>query len=287
MIDWRPECTKQSWGTSAGEFTGGPTKILLHSTETGTWPGYNEGQSAPHETWRWNHSTKKFDKRQHVPHTLASRSLKNADGGVQTNRDGVHQVELIGSCDKTFATKYGYDYIPEMGDDFLRELGLEIRKLAKDVSCSIILTKRPWVRYPDSYGLSASQRMGQVEWDGFAGICGHEHAPENDHGDPGNLNVARAMELSQENDMPLDNNDVSKVWTTDGIVAAPSPDPNNAFWAPASYLKNIYNQAEGAKKAVAELTVKVDALTAKIDALPSSTTDAVAIAEELAKRLQA
>jgi peptidoglycan hydrolase-like protein with peptidoglycan-binding domain len=35
--------------------------------------------------------------------------------------------------------------------------------------------------------LNAKQRMSFAQWNSYQGICGHEHAPENDHGDPGNI----------------------------------------------------------------------------------------------------
>lgn len=194
MIDWRPECTKQSWGTDAGYFTGGPTKIVLHSTETIGFPGYNNGQSAPHETWWFDPAINRFYKKQHIPHTLAARALVNLSGGVQTNRDGAHQVEIVGYCDKVKSDAVGGRYLPDQGDVFLKQLGLEIRELAKDIGCSTVLTSHAWIRYVG--GPDLGQRMSQAEWDGFAGICGHEHVPENDHQDPGNTNIARAMLLS-------------------------------------------------------------------------------------------
>lgn len=193
MVTWRTGVVKQSWSTDAGTFLGGPVKIVLHSTETGTWPSYGGGKMAPHETWRWNGRT--FDKRQHVALNRSAMALKNLSGGVQTNRDSAIQVELVGSCDAGFAKKYKYDYLPGLGDNFLRELGKEVRQLAKAVGCPLTVIK-DWVSYPASYGFKARQRMSLAEWDSFSGICGHQHVCENDHGDPGSLNVARALLLS-------------------------------------------------------------------------------------------
>lgn len=191
---WRDSCMKHVLGGDAGAFLGGPTKIVLHSTETGLGvPGYAGGGSAPHETWVWRGG--RFAKYQHVSHTRAAMAMKNLSGGVQTNRDGAHQIEIAGSCDKGFAAKYGYPYLPGLGDDFLLALGKELRQLAADVDCKLTAI-REWRNYPDSYGFRSSQRMTLSEWDNFAGICGHQHAAENDHGDPGALNVARALELS-------------------------------------------------------------------------------------------
>jgi peptidoglycan hydrolase-like protein with peptidoglycan-binding domain len=192
---WRDTCTRRILGGDAGPFLGGPTKIVLHSTETGLGvPGYQGGSVAPHETWVWQPAAGRFAKYQHVSHARSAMAMKNLSGGVQTNRDGAHQVEIAGSCDKGFAAKYGYPYLPGMGDDFLRALGHEVRQLAADVNCKLEAI-REWVDYPRSYGKGPS-RMTLSEWDNFGGICGHQHAAENTHGDPGSLNVARALELS-------------------------------------------------------------------------------------------
>jgi hypothetical protein len=192
---WRDTCTRHILGGDAGPFSGGPTKIVLHSTETGLGiPGYQGGSVAPHETWVWQPKEGRFAKYQHVSHARSAMAMKNLSGGVQTNRDGAHQVEIAGSCDRGFAAKYGYPYLPGMGDDFLTALGKEVRQLAADVDCKLEAI-RDWVDYPKSYGRGPS-RMTLSEWDNFAGICGHQHAAENDHGDPGSLNVARALELS-------------------------------------------------------------------------------------------
>jgi hypothetical protein len=37
--------------------------------------------------------------------------------------------------------------------------------------------------------------MSFAEWEAFKGICGHQHVPENDHGDPGNFPIKRLIEL--------------------------------------------------------------------------------------------
>lgn len=194
-VTWRSSCTRQNFGHDAGAFTGGPPKLVLHSTETGTWPGYQGGTVAPHETWLWRGKSGGFAKRQHVPHNLSAMAMKNTSGGVQTNRDGAHQIELIGSCDASFAAKYGYPHLPSLGDDFLHDLGVEIRLVCAEVGIDLNVVSS-WRSYPGSYGLRASQRLSLSQWDAFGGILGHQHAAENDHGDPGDIDITRALALS-------------------------------------------------------------------------------------------
>ncbi|GAA0464000.1 hypothetical protein [Streptomyces olivaceiscleroticus] len=40
--------------------------------------------------------------------------------------------------------------------------------------------------------------MSASQWNGFRGICGHQHVPENDHGDPGSLDFRHVLELAKK-----------------------------------------------------------------------------------------
>ncbi|MDN5605812.1 MAG: hypothetical protein L0G59_10400, partial [Kocuria sp.] len=99
MATWLSGVKRHSWGRDGGSFTTSPDKILLHSTETGSFPGYGGGASAPHFTI----DLRNGEVRQHSPMNRAARALRNASGGVQTNRDGVIQIEIIGTCDASFS----------------------------------------------------------------------------------------------------------------------------------------------------------------------------------------
>lgn len=191
-VTWRSECARQDFGTNAGAFTGGPPKVVLHSTEGGSWPDYRGGSVAPHETWKW--TGKGFEKRQHVSHALAAMALIHP-AGVQTNRDSVHQIELIGTCDRVTERKYGLNYLPAMGDDFYAALGAELVKLCNDLNVPLVVTNT-WDTYPASAGFGAAQRFSLSQWDNFTGLCGHQHVYGNDHGDPGSLQVAHSLELA-------------------------------------------------------------------------------------------
>ena len=194
-------------------FTGGPTKIVVHTTEGSGWPGYSGGWSAPHgQTWLWHRATRRFEKRQHISHLRAARSLRNGPDPAQTNRNGAHQVESYGSCSRTWADKAGITYLPDLGDDFLVELGREVLPtLARDVGSSTLVTP-VWTQMPDCYGATALQRFSIRKWDLFAGICGHEHVPDqNLHGDPGDLNIPRAVTLAKSEGTELTMADIKQI----------------------------------------------------------------------------
>lgn len=188
MATWLSGVKRQSWGRDGGSFTTSPDKILLHSTETGTFPGYGRGASAPHFTINLGNG----EVRQHSPMNRAARALRNASGGVQTNRDGVIQIEIIGTCDKSFARKHGYPYLPDMTDEMAGRLKWLLQKICAAIPAIPLTTSVAWKSYPSSYG-NSSVRMSNSQWTRYKGILGHQHAPENTHGDPGDLPMKRIL----------------------------------------------------------------------------------------------
>lgn len=223
MVTWLPGVERQYFGPNGGTWSGGPGRIVLHTTETVGWPGYNDGNSAPHFTVRWNGS--KLLTRQHIPLDVAARALRNEPGGVQTNREMAWQVEIIGTCDSDAngdVRRAGAFYWPDAGDDALKALGEFIVTLAEAVNVPLLL-HGPFVQHPRSYGTRASQRMSGARWDDFRGVCGHQHVPENSHGDPGDTRIGRAIALAlaadrDEDDKPSRDEDRDK-------PAKPKPKP--------------------------------------------------------------
>ncbi|MGP4916253.1 peptidoglycan-binding protein [Brachybacterium tyrofermentans] len=176
------------------EYRGGEPKGLLHSTETGTWPGYGGGSSAPHMTLRFNEGGKSIEARQHFRADRPARALVNQSGGVQTNNWTVFQIELIGSCDRAFATKHGYPYLPDLLTEPWARDALAAVLASVSESLGIPLASSvDWARYPGSYGENAGQRLSDAGWTGYTGWLGHQHVPENDHGDPGDIPVAAIL----------------------------------------------------------------------------------------------
>lgn len=176
----------------------------LHTTESINWPGYGGGATAPNMTSRPDFSKKRLIHRQHFPVDMSSRALRNLAGGVETNTLNVFQWELIGSCDpkhrktwKSGSTTYKagvhYIYWPEAPDWALRELAKVLLWLEREHK---IPAKTPikgrWTPYPKSYG-PGGQRFSNSRWRGMYGWCGHQHVPENTHGDPGALDFPRVL----------------------------------------------------------------------------------------------
>lgn len=167
---------------------------VLHTTEGTDWPDYSGGAVAPNATAKPDFKRKRLEWRQHFPVDKSSRALQNRVGGVQTNTFDVFQVELVGTCNPPHATKWGtlrhgVDYLfwPDAPDWALASLAAMLAWL--DAQHGIPATSPVhgrWTPYPKSYG-AGGQRFTNNQWSHLKGWVGHQHVPENDHGDPGAL----------------------------------------------------------------------------------------------------
>ena len=116
-----------------------------------------------------------------LPATASARSLRNLSGGVETNRrGGVYQLEIVGRAVA----------VPGYGDHWYKALAGEVDSICSQVGIPKVFPCA-FVPYPESYGIKAKQRLSGPQWLRVEGIIGHQHVPENDHGDPGALDVER------------------------------------------------------------------------------------------------
>lgn len=178
---WRPQP-----GIAAGSYTGGPRKLVLHTTEG--W-SIESAEAAYRAKGVGPHFTVDFVTRrwvQHIDTTSSASAVRNDPGGVETNRDGAIQIEIVG-----FAA-----YTQDITDDDLAYLGEIVATI-----CAAEGIDRH--RHPTFVGLEAGtiatptapQRMAPADWDAFDGVCGHQHVPENDHWDPGRFPYERMLAL--------------------------------------------------------------------------------------------
>ncbi|MFE6282174.1 N-acetylmuramoyl-L-alanine amidase [Streptomyces sp. NPDC057877] len=181
--------------------------ILWHSTEGTSLPSYGGGASAPNLTAKPDFAARRLVWYQHFDFDTSSRALRNLSGGVETNTLNVCQVEIVGTCDPAAHRRWGstpHLYTPQLPDWAVRDLAAFARWAHQQhgVPLTSGLTFKP---YPSSYG-SNGVRMTNSRWVAFKGHCGHQHAPENDHGDPGAFPMAAILDAAkgtpQEDDMP-------------------------------------------------------------------------------------
>lgn len=176
-------------GNDAGTWSNGAVrpKLVLHTTEgrsmdSALW-AYRANNSWPHATV----DPKTRRRVQHLPVYRPARSLANRRGGVETNRaPTVVQVEIMGFSRETH----------NWPDEDLEWLGREVvGPLCRAGGVPIQTTLEfygagaGWVLA----SANARQRLSSEAWLNYTGVLGHQHAPENDHWDPGALNIGRVL----------------------------------------------------------------------------------------------
>lgn len=164
---------------AGGSFNGSPWKLCLHTTEGSSIEGavgaYRVNTGWPHITC----DPARRRKAQHYELNLSSRALAHPSGTPETNRAGIINIEIVGFAAQTGAWP----------KDWLAWLAADVFAPVRAV-CPFALAAPLFVAYPSSYGLGASQRFSRAMFAGYSGIIGHQHVPDNDHGDPGALDVA-------------------------------------------------------------------------------------------------
>jgi hypothetical protein len=174
-------------GNDAGDLNNdGTRKLTLHSTEghsiEGAVGAYQDNNS-------WPTLTIDLPKRrvaQHLSLFDSARSLRNEPGGKETNRDGtIHvQIELVGFAANPRSLGSQEDRVwfgRKIVGPICRTTGIPVRSTVF------------WQVYPTSYGKNAPQRLSLEAWDNYSGILGHQHVPENSHGDPGQFDVVTVI----------------------------------------------------------------------------------------------
>ena len=184
-------------GNSAGPHKAPVTKFLLHTTEgtsvEGAVAAYRANNSWPHLT---------VDARKgrgqricyHLSYDVAARSLRNLSGGVETNTAGVIQIECVGTATDPNGIDWAWIGANIVGP-ICRELGIPI------------VSSVEWVAYPASYGQNARQRLSGSAWLAYQGVLGHEHCPENDHGDPGAIPIQALLNAAAPPPVPVPQED--------------------------------------------------------------------------------
>jgi hypothetical protein len=154
---------------SSGAYTGGPFKIVHHTTEGSTaqaaFNAFRTNRSDPHFTVD---GTAIY---QHIDTSQGARSLRNSSGGVQTNRDSGVQIEVVG-----FAQR------PKT-----RPTLENLARLCRWIETTHNVPKvwpsgfpKPAVNGHDPGG----HNRNVTNWDTKGGHYGHCHVPENTHWDP-------------------------------------------------------------------------------------------------------
>lgn len=187
---------------------------VIHTTEGFSWPTYQGGATAPNLTGlpplfsiKNGVRLRRGKWRQHFPLNKSSRALANQSGGVETNTLNVIQIELIGTCDPKHQKSWDGKGHYLAGRDYVfwpaatrAQLNFVARMLADISEQTGLRLQAPVVfkAYPGSYGQSNANRLSGEEWKNTTGVVGHQHVPENSHGDPGNIDISRILRKSRK-----------------------------------------------------------------------------------------
>jgi len=152
-----------------GSFVGGPKKIVHHTTEGGSADGaiaaFRKNKSDPHFTVAGDAIY------QHIDTDQAARALKNISGGVETNRLGAIQIEIVGTATKPKARPT------------LENVARLCRWLEKTHGIPAV-----WPSGPPKTAINGKDPGGHnrnaANWTTKPGHYGHSHVPENIHWDP-------------------------------------------------------------------------------------------------------
>lgn len=177
--------------------------VVWHSTEGTGLPDYDGGASAPTFTAVPDFKAQKIIWYQHFGVDESARALVNKAGGVQTNTLNVVQVEISGTCDpathaKWVRAKRDHLYTPELPDWAIRDFAAFTRWLSDNHGIPMT-TGVKFVAYPPQ---NDDDRMSFEEWNDYRGHCGHQHVPENDHGDPGAFPIQAILDLAKGGSTP-------------------------------------------------------------------------------------
>jgi N-acetylmuramoyl-L-alanine amidase len=154
-------------GNSSGPYKGGPMKICLHTTEGGSADGafsaYANSGCFPHFT------VDSETVYQHLDTDTAASAVLNESGGVETNRLGAIQIEMVGYADdpKSHAM---LALVAELCAWLEAEHGIP----------SEWPNGRP-------QGKNGPHNRSSSNWTSKSGWYGHSQVPENSHYDPGYL----------------------------------------------------------------------------------------------------
>lgn len=203
----KADATTQWWDDDWGWDVIIPNVLVVHTTEGYGWPTYKsadgkDGAKAPNVTAFPNCKTKTVSFRQHFANEHSSRALVNLAGGVTTNTNNAWQIELIGTCDDRYKTswgtkKAGVDYIhwPTAPDWALAALADLFAYLTKKFPSLPLESTVEWAAYNN--GLTKNVRLTNAQWQAKVGILGHQHVPENTHGDPGLFPVQKVITMAK------------------------------------------------------------------------------------------
>jgi hypothetical protein len=165
-------------GHNAGSYLGGPWRIVWHTTEGNSAREaielFRQKNSWPHFTIDEDHVY------QHVDTALAARSLVNAPGGVETNRWHAVQIEMVA-------------YAAQAKSPALLARAAHLARWIERVHGVPQVWPNGYPLPPKNGQDPGGHNRDATTWKKQGGHYGHCHVPENDHWDPGLIDINALM----------------------------------------------------------------------------------------------
>lgn len=152
-----------------------PWRGVLHTTEG---PTLDAALGSFRSTNFWPHLTiepKTLRVVQHLPLTIGARALSDSIGPENSMR--CVQIEIVGFAAETPT------WAPE-------QLAF-VRSVMRQVEAAVPIPRSSGLAFLDAAGVNRtpSNRMTLDSWKRFSGWCGHQHAPGENHWDPGAIDI--------------------------------------------------------------------------------------------------
>ena len=181
-VQWDGAIQLPFLGAAAGTYVGnGPFRGVFHTTQVKAYEPSDQtyyGKTfAPHFTL----ATVEGELRmyQHYPIDRSARALEHK-GDVQTNRLCAIQIEIAWKAEE----------IAALPDDYVAKLREWMRWVEAEAG---VKPKAPKFFGEEAFGSAGPARMTAEAWKGFDGWCGHQHVPQNEHWDPGKIDIAKLL----------------------------------------------------------------------------------------------
>lgn len=172
-------------GKDCGFHVAGPYRFVLHSTEGATAYGaiaaFQDNDSWPH--FLISDETGTVQVWQFMDLDVGARSLEHRPGTIETNLHSAVQIEIVGHA------------VSEPVASPVLLAGL--RRLLEWCSFRTnakLTSNVQWKPYPASGGDQNGIRLTDQQWAAYNGVCGHMHVPNQEHGDPGAINISALLE---------------------------------------------------------------------------------------------
>ena len=163
---------------SGGSYTTDTRRGVLHTTEGTRLPAYT---SPPHFTVGRDGSGGAVQLWQHYPVSVAAKALRHPSGTPETNRHGAIQIEIIASAVNT-------PNLPTTDADLFQAIGMWMRWAEATAGVARLANHA-------FNGEASVVRLDDAAWASSAGWVGHQHVPNNDHWDPGQIDIATLLTI--------------------------------------------------------------------------------------------